>query len=294
MVRLNGSELARLQVRTSHFSSSSHLRYIAEALQNTRISQNPVEALELLYAMWGTAYAKTPHEKKALNDVGTWFERRLVDEPAVDATRIALELAWAARLTRIAEAQASVKRDETANRASQDHRNRGGPHQRSAEGLLFGRHIAAIKQRRVNMLRSREVQADAEAQRNVRETLPRAKPAVVEVPPPTSLPPFFEAEFINFSDARDAFHAARTREKAKKPPKERFLPIRPVDGRLRPLASNLVCSTLLPGFKGLFDAISATGGAERTFYIQGISEAQDKRMVIDLLLTPPATNVNAS
>jgi len=290
MVRLNGSELARLQARTAAFSSASHLRYIAEALQTTSISQDPVEALELLYAMWGTAYAKTPHEKKALNDVGAWFERRLLDDPAVDAARIALELAWAARLTRIAEARASFERDSSTNLAN---RNRSSHTNRSADGPTFGKHIGTIERRRAETLSARQKHLEAQQPGIAKPSL-SAERERLEVPLPTTLPSVFEAEFIKFSDARDAFHDAKNREKKNKPPKERFLPIRPVDVRLRPLAEKLTCSTKLEGFKKLFEAISAAGGSERTFFVQGITEAQERCVVVNMLLVPPVIDVERS
>lgn len=154
MERLKGSDLARLQSQISGFSSSNHFRYISEALQTTRASNNPVEALELLRAMWDTAYAKTPAEKKSLNEVGAWLEKRLLGDPAVDAERIALELAWARRIARIAEARASAER---GGERKEWHAERGRPD--------FGSHLPLILRRRAEHLH---------AQRHATSTLPTA------------------------------------------------------------------------------------------------------------------------
>ncbi|MDI3290984.1 hypothetical protein [Polyangium sp. 15x6] len=154
MERLKGPDLARLRSQVSGFSSSNHFRYLSEALQTTRASNDPVEALALLKAMWGTAYAKTPDEKNSLNDVGLWLERRLRETPGVDAQRIALELAWARRIARIAEAQASAER-KGAERDGHGDRKHGGPPDRSRKEVLFGAQIEVISRRRAEVLAAR-------------------------------------------------------------------------------------------------------------------------------------------
>jgi len=153
MERLKGPDLVLLQSQMSGFTSSSHVRYLSEALQTTRASNNPGEALALLRAMWGTAYAKTAEEKRSLNDVGAWLERRLREDLGVDAGRIALELAWGRRIARIAEARAKEERSG-ANEHS-DSRQKGSWDRPGGE-CVFGKDLESLLRRRAERLALRQ------------------------------------------------------------------------------------------------------------------------------------------
>lgn len=289
MNRLKGAELARLATEVGAFRSSSHIRYLSEALHTTRETGSPGDALALLVAMWDTAYAKSMAEKQCLNDVGVWLESRLLREPGVDAERIALELAWARRIARIAEARTEETRPgrPRGEQNREGHPLRTSPQDRAQVALRFGKRVSEILRRGQQTL---------ERERNERgaprppDTGPLQPPAARAAPPrPTTLPALFTVEFVDFSDARDAFRKAMDRERKKKPFKERFLAIQPVEAPLRALAQGLVCSTALAGFRALFEQIGAQGGMPRTFFVRGVKEWEGRRVVIEILVDEPKT-----
>ncbi|WP_437307426.1 hypothetical protein [Sorangium sp. So ce388] len=291
MERLKATELARLRVDAASFASSNHLRYLSEALQCMRRTGDPVEALVLLGAMWGTAYARRPDEKKALDDVGHWFERRLYWDPGAGAERVALELAWMRRLTRIGEAEAErePRASRDRNRQEEVKRGRANATDRPRDEPRFGKLIESIRRRRAEIERRRGEESDARgvSPASGDATTPVAGAAPAPEPTPTQLPAVFEAEFVDFTSAHEAYRSAREREKRKKAPKERFLALRPVDVRLRPLAAGLVCSTALVGFKAIFSASASHGVAPRSFYVSGVEERGGQRVVGEILLEAP-------
>src|SRR5690349_13641708 len=108
MEKLDGKALALLQSKAAGFRTPNHHRFLSEALQCTRTTDDPVDALALLAALHGAGYAGRPsggqQELLALNEIGLWLEDRLYREPGASAGRIALELAWLRRICRIQQA----------------------------------------------------------------------------------------------------------------------------------------------------------------------------------------------
>ena len=215
---LDRAILERLRAAASGFVTKNHGSYLAEAFQCTRKGKDPLEAIRLLVAMWDSSYASRPDQKTALNDVGKWLEERLYRDPSARADAIALELGWLRRLARIAA-------------AAQEREDAWGPRGASAPSLAFGKRVARIEEQREAAIRRAPVRAAA--------TVMVAPP-----PPPDRLPSVFEAEFVDFADARKARRTAREREEKGKPRKERLLEIRPTDPRFAPLAAGLVCSVM--------------------------------------------------
>ncbi|MGK4007823.1 hypothetical protein WMF31_34725 [Sorangium sp. So ce1036] len=285
MQKLTGKELATLQAQAAGFSTSNHVRYLSEALEATRATGDPVEGLALLRALPEAGYAgRRGGEQKeidALNDVGAWLEQRLLRDPRVLTERVVLELAWIRRHAGIAEAEAKAGR--VGPRPAQQTRP-GGPgmqprhHPSAHKALRFGDRIDRIRQRR------EEAERSARAAVAVVRAPPSAAAAPAREPLPDRLPDVIEVEFVSFAEARKARQDARKREKREKLPKERFLPIQPVDPRLRPLATGLVCSTWLAGFWDVVDSIAAADGVPRPFFVRGI-QVRDGKLVVHAVFT---------
>lgn len=262
---INRVVLEKLRTSASGFATKNHRSYLAEALQCMRETEDPVAALRLLHAMWGSSYADRDFQKAALNDIGKWLEERLSREPAVTHGAIATELGWLRRLSQIADA------------AREDEHERPPGRRGDTPSLLFGKRIVRIEERR------------AEAAASAR---PRSRPIVPEPasvpPPPTHLPPVFQVEFVDFADARKARQTARDREKRGKSPKERYLDLRPVDPRLVPLAAGLVCSTqATEGFDAPFEESQRNAGAVCSFYVTALEERDGRRFARAIALHPP-------
>lgn len=105
--------MLRLKQEAEKMSTSVHRTYLCEVL-NTLAGPNPSadagqHALRLLSAMWGTAYASSANTKAALNDVGTWLERRLRE--GVSTELLLKEVGWLKRLVKFGE--------RTTNRSQQ-------------------------------------------------------------------------------------------------------------------------------------------------------------------------------
>ncbi|WP_437635836.1 hypothetical protein [Sorangium sp. So ce854] len=280
MQKLTSKELATLQAQAAGFSTSNHVRYLSEALEATKATGDPVEGLALLRALPEAGYAgRRGGEQKevdALNDVGAWIEQRLLRDPRVLAERVVLELAWIRRHARIAAAE--VRAGRAGERPVQQTRPNSPSkhpmhHSSGRPTLRFGDRLDRVRQRR------------EEAERAARAAVAavRAPPSVAAAPAqeplPDRLPDVIEVEFVSFAEARKARQDARKREKLDKLPKERLLPIQPVDPRLRPLAAGLVCSTWLAGFWDVVDSIATAGGVSRPFFVRGIEVRDGKRVV---------------
>lgn len=262
---LDRRAFGRLRDAASGFTTKNHAGYLAEALQCVRETCDPIAALKLLAAMWGSSYAGRDDQMHALNDVGRWLEARLYRDPHVSAEAVALDLGWLRRLARIATAACG-----SAERARQGH---------SARLVrTFG------DRERVRRLEERR--------HEVRPALhPRRAPqsaAPPDPPRPDRLPAMFEAEFVDFPAARDARRTARERAKRGKPAKDRLLAVRPTDARLHPLAVGLVCSVLhTEGIEAVFEASQRKGGAACTFFVIAMEAREGQRFVRVISLEPP-------
>jgi hypothetical protein len=292
MEKLDGKALTLLQSKGSGFRTKNHHRFLSEAFQCTRTTGDPVEALALLAALPRAGYAGRgsggQEEIKALNDIGLWLESRLNHEPSASADRIALELAWMRRISRIKEAEPNRYDGAAPANAQQAPAHGHGGHQAHGTSarteLRFGSKIEAIRQRRE---KARLSAARTAPKANAPAPPPRSAPAV-----PTRLPEVFAAEFVDLAAARKARKDAREREKRQKTPQgPRFLPIQPANPSLRPVAAGLVCSTHLDGFKRYFDAVAENAGVSRPFYVRGIEERDGQRLAREILLAPPVESV---
>ncbi|WP_437297350.1 hypothetical protein [Sorangium sp. So ce426] len=291
MQKLTGRELAVLQAQAAGFSTSNHVRYLADALDATKATGDPVVGLALLRALPDAGYAGRKggeqKELEALNDVGVWLEQRLHREPRVTAERVVLELSWMQRCSRIAEAEAKAARKPVVR--PEEHARPSGP-SRNPMRQPSGRQALRFGER-LDRLRQRREEAERTAVAAVRPPPPTAAAPLARAPLPDRLPDVLAVEFVNFTEARKARQDARKREKREKQPKERFLPIQPVDPLLRPLAAGLVCSTWLAGCWDIIDTIAAASSAPRPFFVRGIEERDGKRVVQALFTDRPTVEV---
>jgi hypothetical protein len=250
--------LEMLQGEARNFDTKNHVSYLSEALQCTLNTSDPVAALKLLDAMWGSPFASGGEPQETLNDIGRWLETRLYREPEATHQAIAWELGWLRRFAKTAVATATHARDPRPSR-------RDKPIQE------FGSRIDRIEQRR------------AEAALAHRQLLLEraASPPPLPPPPPTQLPAAFQVEFVDFKDARQARQTARKRAKEGKPTKERWIGLRPIDPTLAALAVGLVSSvSLVDGFDALFDV------NQNAFYVTALEERDGKKVVTAIALRP--------
>lgn len=254
-------DMMKLQDAANGFDTKNHVTYLAEALQCIRDTEDPVGALRLLHAMWGSAFASRDDQRAALHDIGMWLEARLYREPAATPGAIAMELGW---LRRFANSASASRESEHARRPDR---------REDRPTLQFGKRIDRIKERRNEAAKA----AAAVADDHTRAPAPLPAP-----PPPTQLPHLFQVELVDFMDARKARQTARERARNGRPAKERWLPLRPVDPRLRPLATGLVCGVhSTEGFDALFEA------DQQTFYVTALEERDGKKVAITIALQPP-------
>lgn len=225
--------------------SRNHITYLAEALEATKRHLHddvaaPVEALALLEAMQGSAYAGRPNEKAALAEVGQWVEERLRRQPDVPARQFATELGWLKRLARYND---SMQR-------GQDRGHGGRDDNRAPAPKRFGSTVAALRNQRARML--------AEPTEAPVRSTPTPAVEVAAAPAALELPATFEAMFLNYADAREARKLWAKWKKNKRDPKERTLPLLPTDEALRDhpdLAGLHVCTARTEGMGDLFDRV---------------------------------------
>lgn len=227
--------------------SRNHITYLAEALEATKRHLHddvaaPVEALALLEAMQGSAYAGRPNEKAALAEVGQWVEERLRRQPDVPARQFATELGWLKRLARY---------NDSMQRGQDRGRGRGGrDDNRAPAPKRFGSTVAALRSQRARML-AEPIEAPVKS-----TVTPAAE--VAPAPDTLELPATFEAMFLNYADAREARKLWAKWKQKKKAPKERTLPVLPTDEALRDhpdLAGLHVCTARTQGMDALFDRV---------------------------------------
>ena len=255
--------------------------YVKDALQCLRETGDPLAALELLRALWGTSHARRPDQKDALDDAGRWLEQRLVRDPGLAPGRLALELGWLYRLVAVhASGDASEPGDDRRGPPVR----RRDPHPRSRDEPSFGAHLDQLRRKRTLALRTASTPAP-------RRSAPH--PAGAASAPPTRLPDSFEASFADERDALEAFRTARKRRKDQKPVKDRPLPVRPVATELVPLTTDLACALLgTEGMDELEARAMADAGKLPSFWIAvaDLVERDGKRIPRRISLTaPPAS-----
>jgi hypothetical protein len=268
---LTALEMKRLEGDARDIASESCRGYLSDALQCLQDTGDPVAAIELLRAMWGTGHAKRPYQKDALADAGGWLEERLGRDPGISRERLALELGWLRRLVVVHGGRDGADRDRDGSSSS--HRD---AHGRGREESPFGAHAAQLRRRRELAL-ARAAQEASSA----RGAGPAHKADSPPPPRPERLPDSFEVCFVSWEQALETFKAARKRRKDKKPPKDRLLSVQPVAAELRPLAVALECSMLeTEGMAELQERTVARGGDPPSFWIAtaDLIEREGKRI----------------
>ncbi|MEX1365472.1 MAG: hypothetical protein AB1Z98_20260 [Nannocystaceae bacterium] len=99
---LRASEMKRLWADSSPMHQKNHGRWISEASNALRSTLDPKRAVTLLKEL--RRLNGRDRERRALDDVLSWIERRLRTEPNVPVDRLMLELGWLRRMsvTRVA------------------------------------------------------------------------------------------------------------------------------------------------------------------------------------------------
>lgn len=263
-----GQRLRQMQHEVTRFDVSgsshqqNHKRYVAEAAQCLRGAEDALDALRFLDKLMTSPFASRQQERQALNDIGEWLGLRLLHEPYLDRTTLAWELGWLQRLVAIRGAQAGF-----AGRA---------PPNQGAPLTGFSGRIAEIEKRRA---------IEARAARSRARLAPRkAPPRAV----PEQLPDVFEVEFADVDAARDARRTARKREKAGKTKKQVWLPLKPIDGRLRELAKGLSCTLETKGCEAVFDDMVKGAGRPRAFWVAEVRTENGRQVVARITLERPA------
>jgi len=213
---LSKEDMQRLERDAHAIESRSSVTYLADAQRCLHDTREPLDALALLRVLWGSSHAKREKQKAALQDAGRWLEDRIRREIDISPERLELELGWLQRLVAVHSASETDLEDDDRPRPRTD--NGGAP---------FGAHVEQLRAKR-----------NAAAKREARhEDSPAPSP-----PPPDRLPDFFEARFVSWQEALEAFKTARKRRKQGKLPKNRLLDVVPVAAELQPLAADLACS----------------------------------------------------
>ena len=205
--------------------------YIADALRCLLDTRDPIDALTLLRALWGSSHAKRDQPKAGLDDVGQWLEQRIRNDIDISAERLALELGWLQRLVTV----------HGAPNADRDDHDRRPSRRAEISTAPFGAHIELLRARREAAL-ARAAGVDPVASRGEES----ARAALPPPPPPRRehLPDVFEVRFANWQVALEAFKHARKRLKEGKSLKHRSIDVTPVEVDLQPLATDLACSLL--------------------------------------------------
>lgn len=121
-----------------------------------------------------------------------------------------------------------------------------------------------------------------------KDAVPQKKVEMAKAAEPTRLPAFFEVEFVNFGEAREARKAARDRVKKGKEAKFREFDLRPMDRTLTNLVGKLVCSSVdTEGYDLPFEAADRNAGVPEPFYVGNLEEREGKKIARLFSLTPP-------
>lgn len=243
---LNAQDMRRLEdnARTIARASITYLAEIQRCLFDTR---DPIDALALLRAMWGSSHARRDNQKAALADAGRWLEERIRRTPEISIDLLTLELGWLRRLVSVHGSPDDDRGDDERGRARRT----------GADSAPFGTHVDLLGTRRKVALAAVAKPLPPNGRAG---ELATPSPA----PGPTHLPDVFEARLANWQEAIDAFKNIRKRRKQKKPLRDRLLDVTPVAAELQPLATDLACSVVhTEGMNQLVDV----AGDLPTFFI---------------------------
>jgi hypothetical protein len=275
-MRPRGRDFDALTAAARRLASDSARGYLADAFGCLRDTGDPMAALELLCAMWGTGYAKRGQQEGALADVGQWLGERLQREPAISVERLAWELGWLRRMCTYLRAE-DERSSEGGKRGPERRNERGGlggrgnhgyggrpghtrAHSRPGERAQtlsdapFARYLQALQRRR-------QIQISAGRRHTVIQT--PSPPAA-----PTTLPAELQVQLADLADARARWNRLREREKKGKPGKDALILVVPVAEEYRALAGGICCSLMhTEGMGELFARIAARGGRDRPFRV---------------------------
>jgi len=267
---LGPRQMTALDAAASRFASRNHERFLADALGVMKrlagdATAAPLQALRVLSAMQGSAYASRDAERAALADVGHWLEQRLRQEPNVDAVALAVELGWLKRLVRYHAELHWDRRD----------RNRG----RADRPRPFGKQIVELERRR----RATTTRAAAAERRRECE-----RPAEPEATRPAEMPPIVRVFFSEIGDVREARKQAAKRKKKGKPPKDRPLELRAADPDTLPVGIRLHASLArTQGLDEVFAAMESAGGATIPFLALDLDASHTEVAVLRVGVRPP-------
>lgn len=241
---IDSATLRRLEHDAAKLGDRNHVGYLAEVMHALSVpGAEPTEALRLLRAMWGTAYASREWQKQALNDVGRWLEREIQD--GVDAATLRQKVGWLKRL--------SGTGPQNAHSDSRSDR------------CIFGDRLTQAK-----------------PQRPPKPTSPKrqvAKTPEVSVQPEVTrpLPDELVVQFTDFIAARAAYQSYKKRVDAGKAPKPKVLPLTPANPEFARAAKMLSCSTTeTAGFAAVFRVIEASGGRAKPIRASDFVERDGK------------------
>lgn len=250
----------------ARFSSKSHVTFLSDAMhaaQRAEAEGRPdpgLESLHLLGCLWSSCRTD---QKKALNDVGQWLERRLTkaDVKTIVQERIMEDIGW-------------VKREATAVSTSAAIAGRTEPRETDPRG------------RRETIKRT--FGDDTEGLRLKRQKLRDKSRKLEDQPKPlesaTELPERFEALFDDFILAREALKNHRKRLKDEKLPRDKAFTLHPSHADLTELARGLYLSTLnTEGFLDFFVHASKKGGAAVAFFVEGTRETPQGRLALRIV-----------
>lgn len=226
---LHAQDMQRLERHAREIATRASLTYLADALRCLCDTRDPIEALALLRALWGSSHARRDNQRAALEEAGRWLEERIRREPGISSGRLALELGWLIRLVSVHGTEDDDRGD--GDRSSSRHGDPGS--------APFGAHIELLRDKRRAAL-ARAATAESPAP----QSGARDRVAPSQVPRPECLPDAFESRFASWQDAHEAFKQARKRRKQNKPLKDRLLDVVPVADELQHLATDLACSML--------------------------------------------------
>jgi hypothetical protein len=283
MTRLDAAGFRRLAADARDPALLEAKSYLAEALENLRLGDDPVNTLELLRALWGTGYASGPAQKAALEAVGSWLEQRLRRERGVSVERLRSELGWLRRMVMAQRAWNKDRPDTRARGMFDGARQRSGPPASvKPTGPKFGHKLDELRSARTRALKNMSAPPPAAS--------PSAVPRGVTVPRPSELPEVFAVAFADIRDVRQARRKAKERRDNHKKPKDRLIALRAVEAALAPLTANLACSLAeTPGLEAVFAAMDAQGGISPRFYVcrTDLAERDGKRVALRISLTAP-------
>ncbi|MCA9655589.1 MAG: hypothetical protein KC501_37110 [Myxococcales bacterium] len=115
---LRASEMKRLLADSSRMHEPNHAKWIAEAVNALRSTRDPRGAITLLKTI--RSHNNRERERRSLDDVLSWIERRLRTEPTVEVGRLMLELGWLRRMS-VTRTAARDPRDDGKPRRSNGH-----------------------------------------------------------------------------------------------------------------------------------------------------------------------------